>query len=67
MGSNNPSISFPDGMVDEIDQRRESTTSRSRWVAEAVKARFDAEDVGEWSTPELGGASTAVTDGGTPE
>lgn len=61
----NPSISFPDGMVDEIDRRRESTTSRSQWVAEACKARLNAEDDDEWQTPDI--EPEAVADGGQPD
>ena len=44
----NPSISLPDDMVREIDDRRHSTTYRSEWIREAVMARFLLEDVGKW-------------------
>ena len=44
----NPSISMPDEMEDEIDRRRPSTKSRAQWIREAIQARFDAEDQGEW-------------------
>ena len=44
----NPSISLPDDMVEEIDDRRHSTVYRSEWIREAVMARFLLEDAGSW-------------------
>lgn len=44
-----PTISMPDDLLDEVDDRRESTTSRSQWVREAIEARIDAEDADAWS------------------
>lgn len=48
----NPSISLPDAMVEEIEDRREKGTNRSAYVREAVKARFNAENSGEWEDVE---------------
>lgn len=48
----NPSIGLTAEMIAEIDDRRHSTTTRSRWIREAVQARLDAEDAGEWETPD---------------
>lgn len=39
-----PSINMPQEMLDEIDDRRESTTSRSKWIRQAVEQRFERED-----------------------
>lgn len=47
-----PTISMPDSLKHEIDDRRHSTTPRSQWVAEAVVARLNAEDAGEWTDPD---------------
>lgn len=59
-------------MADEMDERRETDEndpdyeSRSAYVRHALQARFNAEDAGEWETPEIEepGASRAVPDGG---
>ena len=48
----NPSISLPDDMLEEIDDRRHSTTDRSEWIRQAIIARMNAEDSGKWETPE---------------
>lgn len=40
----NLGITLPEDLVDEIDDRRESTTSRSEWIREACQARLDEED-----------------------
>ncbi len=40
-------------MEAEVDNRRHSNTSRSQWVREAIQARLDAEDAGEWTTPDV--------------
>lgn len=47
-----PSISMPDWMLTEVD-RRNTTNDRSMWVKEAIQARMNAEDDGEWTTPEI--------------
>jgi Arc/MetJ-type ribon-helix-helix transcriptional regulator len=47
-----PSLSLPRWMLDEIEHRREKGSNRSEYVREALQARFDAEDDGEWETPE---------------
>lgn len=62
MVSDNPSIKFPDWMVEEIDERRPSTQSRSEWVRQACMARMNAEDDDEWQTPEVKrpGSSTVI-------
>jgi hypothetical protein len=39
----------------EVDERRESTTSRAEWIREAIQARLDAEDAGTWDAPETDG------------
>lgn len=61
-------IQLPDEMLDEVDDRRHSTTSRSQWIREAIQSRLDAEDEGEWSdepddTTDTEGTAT-VPDGG---
>lgn len=45
----NPSINMPDGMQPTIDHRRHATTSRSRYVQEAIIVRFYLEDTGDWT------------------
>lgn len=47
-----PSVSIPDDLLGEVDDRRHSTTDRSEWIRQAIIARLDAEDSGEWETPE---------------
>lgn len=44
----NPSVSMPDDLVIEIDDRRHSTTGRSEWIREALYARLVLEDEGDW-------------------
>lgn len=44
----NPSISLPDSMVEEIDDRRHSTHPRSDWIQAAIALRLALEDAGEW-------------------
>lgn len=39
-----PSVSFPKPMLDEIEERREKGVSRSEYIREAVRRRFDEED-----------------------
>jgi len=48
----NPSISLPDELLQEVDDRRHSTTDRSEWIRQAIIARLKAEDDGEWENPE---------------
>jgi metal-responsive CopG/Arc/MetJ family transcriptional regulator len=43
---------MPDDLVAEIDDRRHSTTDRSEWIRDAVIARLNAEDAGEWKDPD---------------
>ena len=43
-----PSVVMPQWMLDEIDDRRHSRTDRSEWIREAIEARLEAEDRGEW-------------------
>lgn len=40
-----------EGTIEEIDDRRHATTSRSQWLREAAHARLHAEDTGEWEAP----------------
>lgn len=53
-----PSISVPDRMWEEVDERRDSDETsdtfedRSAYVRGALLARFAAEDAGEWERPE---------------
>lgn len=42
------SISIPEDVKDEIDERRHANTPRSQWILEAVKVRFLIEDAGSW-------------------
>jgi len=55
----NPSISLPDNLLKEIDDRRHSTTDRSEWIRQSIIARIEAEDDGTWETPEDWQSSTA--------
>lgn len=45
-----PSISLPDWMVEQIEERREKGTNRSEYIRESLEARFDMEDSGDWET-----------------
>jgi len=45
-----PSVVMPQSMLDDIDDRRHARTDRSQWVREAIQARLDAEDRGEWES-----------------
>lgn len=56
-----PSVSIPDWMLEELDQRN-SRPDRSKWIREAIVARFDAEDAGEWTTPEMDGRAEEYAD-----
>jgi metal-responsive CopG/Arc/MetJ family transcriptional regulator len=44
----NTSIELPEAVVEEIDDRRHSTVSRSEWIRQAIVARLEAEGRGEW-------------------
>ena len=44
----NTSIELPEAVVEEIDDRRHSTVSRSEWIRQAIIARLSVEDRGEW-------------------
>lgn len=41
-------IAIPKSLDAEVDRRRRNT-SRSKWIREAIQARLDAEDAGEWN------------------
>ena len=41
-------ITMSTKMRDDIDAHRHPATSRSEWVREAINARLEAEDRGEW-------------------
>lgn len=43
-----PSISMPDDVQSEVDDRRHSTKPRSEWVREAIVVRFLLEDSGDF-------------------
>lgn len=48
-----PTFSMPDEMLEDLEERvGEAGTNRSRYVREALVARFQAEDDGEWEAPE---------------
>jgi|AntDeeMinimDraft_6_1070357.scaffolds.fasta_scaffold80510_1 metal-responsive CopG/Arc/MetJ family transcriptional regulator len=58
----NTSIEIPDEIVEEIDDRRHSTVSRSQWIREAIQGRLDSENSGEWETPQIhDGMNTGAT------
>jgi len=42
------SVTMPAEMIEEIDQRRPSTTPRSEWVRKAAIARLFDESHGRW-------------------
>lgn len=43
-----PSITIPQWMIDEIEERREKSVSRSEYIRDALEDRFDQEDNGTW-------------------
>lgn len=45
-----PSLSMPDSMQTDIDDRRHSTTARSTYIREAIAVRFLLEDRGDFDT-----------------
>lgn len=47
----NPSISIPDVLLTEVDDRRHSTTYRSQWICGAIRKRLELEDSGQWTEP----------------
>lgn len=62
----NPSIVLPDWMDDEIEERKVHGLPKSQYIREAVMARFNAEDAGEWKRPyipEKRDESQAIPDG----
>lgn len=50
-----PSVTLPAWMLDEIEERRVKGSNRSEYIREAIQRRFDAEDGGEWDSPENSG------------
>lgn len=62
------SITLPDDQLDELDRRRVTDTqdpaytTRSKWISDAIQARLNAEDAGEWQPPEH--PEYALADGG---
>lgn len=42
------SISISDDVMQELDDRRHSTTDRSEWIEEAIRMRFVVEDASSW-------------------
>lgn len=46
-----PSVSAPEELLKEVDDRRHSTKDRSEWIREAMVARLIAEDDGSWTNP----------------
>jgi len=61
-----PSVALPAGMIEEIEERRSKNSNRSEYIREALQARFDAEDAGEWETPDLGGGADADAEPSAP-
>ena len=57
-----PSISMPAQMAREIEERRQKGTNRSQYVREAIQARFEMEDAGEWESRDSGGHREAVAE-----
>lgn len=48
-----PTFSVPSEMLDEADKRAdEAGVNRSRYIREALVARFEEEDAGDWEAPE---------------
>ncbi|QCC57334.1 ribbon-helix-helix domain-containing protein [Natrinema thermotolerans] len=45
------SIQMPDEMIEDIDSRVDDDSNRSQWLREAAVARINAEDEGEWESP----------------
>lgn len=60
MGSTRTTIHVPEEMIDEIDDRRPSTVSRSEWIRGAIQGRLDDEDAGEWTDPNSDDADDAA-------
>jgi metal-responsive CopG/Arc/MetJ family transcriptional regulator len=55
----NPSISIPDEMLAEVDERLGYGDSRSAYIREALRKRLDEEDAGEWQPPGTDGSDPA--------
>ncbi len=47
-----PSFTMPDEMLEDLESRAGEDGNKSRYVREALVARFEAEDSGEWDAPE---------------
>ncbi len=47
-----PSFTMPDEMLEDLESRAGEDGNKSRYVREALVARFQAEDSGEWEAPE---------------
>ncbi|WP_169732121.1 MULTISPECIES: hypothetical protein [Halostagnicola] len=43
---------MPDEMLEDLEGRAGEDGNKSRYVREALVARFEAEDSGEWEAPE---------------
>jgi len=54
-----PSLSMPDAMQTEIDDRRHSTTYRSTYIREAIALRFLLEDGTDHDLDQLLGEARA--------
>jgi Arc/MetJ-type ribon-helix-helix transcriptional regulator len=42
---------MPQWMIDETEARREKGCSRSEYVRDALRKRWELEDAGEWEPP----------------
>jgi Arc/MetJ-type ribon-helix-helix transcriptional regulator len=57
-----PSVSLPQSMLDEIEERRPKGSNRSEYIRESVLARFEAEDADEWERPDLESTNEITAD-----
>lgn len=55
----NTGIEIPEWMRDEVDKR--SMCPRGQYIREAVQARLEAEDAGEWTTPDIDETAVELT------
>jgi len=46
-----PSVTMPEWMTDEIEARRPKGVSRSEYIRDSLKRRFEQEDEGTWNSP----------------
>lgn len=60
-------VTIPPWMVAEVDDRIERSGGRSRYIREAVQARINEEDAGEWSETTVESPDGVATDGGRRE